>query len=64
MTYEINVTKSGKHYFATHHRSLTDPNTIADTVRDFRQRFPKAEGFGVTLHRIETASHREMVDGV
>lgn len=59
MNYEINVVRNGKHYFATHPRSLTDPNTIREVADDFRKRFPASEGFRVIVYRVETSMHQE-----
>lgn len=45
MHYEINVSKNGKHYFATHPRSLTYSDDAIQALKDFRARFPESEGF-------------------
>ena len=47
--YEINVAKNGKHYFATHERSLTETKEAENALKDFKNRFPEAEGFLVTI---------------
>lgn len=49
MSYEINVSLNGSHYFATAKRSL---NTAAATTKmalDFKQRFPAKEGFKISV---------------
>jgi len=48
--FEINVSKNGKHYFATHERSLTGfaKEAIA-MANDFEKRFPSSEGFSIRL---------------
>ena len=47
--YEINVAKDGKHYFATHERSLWGTKEAENALKDFKNRFPEAEGFIVTI---------------
>jgi hypothetical protein len=47
--FEINVSKDGKHYFATSPRSLTDRSAAWSALEDFRKRFPAEEGFFVTM---------------
>lgn len=47
--YEINVAKDGKHYFATHERSLTGQSEAEAAFKDFQKRFPESEGFSLTI---------------
>lgn len=47
--YEINVAKDGKHYFATHERSLTATKEAENALKDFKKRFPEEEGFSITI---------------
>jgi hypothetical protein len=47
--YEINVSKNGKHYFATHERSLINKETAESVYKDFLTRFPMSEGFLVSI---------------
>ena len=47
--YEINVAKDGKHYFATHERSLTDTKVAENALKDFQKRFPVEEGFSISI---------------
>ena len=47
--YEINVVKDGRHYFATHERSLTDTKAAENALKDFKKRFPEEEGFLITI---------------
>lgn len=54
MHYEINVSKNGQHYFATAPRSLTEGVVAHDMAAEFLVRFPKSEGFVVTMTRWET----------
>jgi hypothetical protein len=54
MYYEINVALNGTHYFATHERSITYIETAKKVFADFVKRFPKEEGFSISLTEWET----------
>lgn len=47
--YEINVSRYGKHFFATHPRSLTDENTARKVLQVMRELFIKSDGYEVTI---------------
>jgi hypothetical protein len=51
MYYEINVSKHGKHYFATHERSFNQAtrDAMKTVYEDFVKRFPKSEGFEISV---------------
>jgi hypothetical protein len=50
MSYEINVSKRGKHYFATAKRSI-DTLTQAVEIRDaLKKAFPPEEGFEFSIY--------------
>lgn len=49
MWYEINVSQHGKHLFATHERSVRDPDKAKQIADLFRARFPEAEGFKIAV---------------
>jgi len=54
MLYEINVSQFGKHLFATDKRRLT---IYAEALRLyilFNTKFPKDDGYKVTITKIET----------
>jgi hypothetical protein len=51
MYYEINVSKHGKHYFATHERSLRDIEIAHQLAQEFKLHFPESLGFKVTMTR-------------
>jgi hypothetical protein len=54
MWYEINVSKDGKHYFATHERSITTIS-LAVEIRDrLKQAMPEEEGFKFTITQKQT----------
>jgi len=62
MHYEINVSLNGQHYFGTHERSATNGDKAYDLARDLRERFPKSEGFEVTLWYYTGTSKRMDID--
>lgn len=49
MSYEINVSLNGSHYFATAKRSLTTASATTKMALDFKQRFPAQEGFKISV---------------
>lgn len=49
MYFEINVSKDGLHYFATHERSITTVTKAVQVASDFFKRFPESEGFSLSL---------------
>jgi hypothetical protein len=66
--YEINVSLNGRHYFATHERSLTDSEKAVHAYWDLVDRFPKSQGFEVTMTQMKcvgydaTPKRRKKVD--
>lgn len=51
MYYEINVSRNGRHLFATHERSLTDYDAAVALAREFQRGLDDVE---ITLNRYET----------
>lgn len=49
MYYEINVALNGKHYFATHKRSITTEHQLQDIVLTFATKFPEEEGYEISI---------------
>ena len=49
MYYEINVSKAGRHLFATHARSCQNDAEARKVYRVIVEKFPKAEGYNVTV---------------
>ena len=47
--YEINVSKDGRHLFATAKRSLTNKEEMLDCLEIFKQKFPVEEGYGIRV---------------
>lgn len=50
MHYEINVSKNGKHYFATADRSLRDEEKAKKLFEQFTQLFPIDQGYRVDVN--------------
>lgn len=57
---EINVSRAGKHYFATAPRSMreTDLDKLRILYADFLRRFPKDEGFAISVTRWQGSGTR------
>jgi hypothetical protein len=49
MWYEINVSKDGKHYFATDKRSITTLASALDVRERLKKAMPEEEGFRYTI---------------
>jgi hypothetical protein len=56
MWYEINVSKDGKHLFATSERSITDIITAKNMYQLFESKFPESEGYKITVSYCEHSS--------
>jgi hypothetical protein len=54
MWYEINVGKDGKHYFATHERSITTVSRAVEIRDRLKQAMPEEEGFTFTITQKQT----------
>lgn len=48
-SYEVNVSKDGRHFFATHERSGSCAAKAAALFETLRQKFPKSEGYEVQM---------------
>ena len=53
MYYEINVSKNGKHFFATAKRSITDKDRLKVVHDIFVEKFPKSEGYELSIYYYE-----------
>lgn len=51
MYYEINVSKDGKHFFATHERSCTSLEHVARVYEELCLRFLPEDGYFITVTR-------------
>jgi hypothetical protein len=49
MWYEINVSKDGKHYFATHERSIGTIDRAVEIRDRLKKAMPEEEGFKFTI---------------
>ena len=49
MGYDINVSLNGKHFFATHERSITNIWKLQEILPIFMERFPESEGYKITV---------------
>lgn len=58
MSYVINVTLNGKHFFATADRSASTAWQASLLFTTFLEKFPKADGYEVTCTRWETAGQQ------
>lgn len=63
MYYEINVAKDGRHFFATHERSLKDQEHTKAVFKKFKEVFPEKEGFTVTVSFVSTTIRQVSFDG-
>lgn len=67
MSYEINVSRKGKHFFATHERSLGLSKSHTKEVYDkLVEAFPKNEGYEIEISywekRGETIMSKKLLD--
>ena len=54
MWYEINISKNGRHVFATHERSIVDHHKLKEVYNVIKEKFPQTEGYMVNVTRYET----------
>ena len=54
MYYEINVSKNGKHFFATAERSITNERTLKEVYAVIKEKFPIEEGYDILVSKMET----------
>ena len=57
MSYEINVSKDGQHYFATSERSITTLNHATELVQQFEKIFSEEAGFKISVARVQKNYH-------
>jgi hypothetical protein len=53
MSYEINVSKDGNHYFATNERSISSLDRATELVQRFEEIFSEEAGFKISVHKVE-----------
>ncbi len=54
MWYEINVSKDGRHYFATHKRSISTIEKATDIRDRLKLAMPEEEGYAYTITQWQT----------
>ena len=47
MSYEINISKNGKHHFATAERSLTSLGAATKLYNELNEFYPESQGFSL-----------------
>jgi|LakMenE01Jun11ns_1017448.scaffolds.fasta_scaffold9950417_4 hypothetical protein len=63
MPYEINISKNGKHYFATAERSLTTLGESTKLYNELKEFYPESQGFKLSLTKWETIGKEIKIDG-
>lgn len=53
MGYEINVSLNGKHFFATHERSIPNSLELMKIFKVFVEKFPESDGYKISVTRKE-----------
>ena len=54
MYYEINISKNGRHFFATDKRSITTKRALKEVYEVFKEKFPPEEGYDMLVSCMET----------
>lgn len=57
MYYEINVSKNGKHFFATSERSITTQWELKEVYSALSTAFKEEDGYKLDVTRWESAGH-------
>ena len=63
MSYEINISKNGKHHFATAERSLTTLGGATKLYNELKEFYPESQGFKLSLTKWETIGKEIKIDG-
>lgn len=64
MGYEINVSLNGKHFFATHERSIRTTWELTKVLNVFKEKFPPEEGYKITVYKKEAWSKEVPMDSI
>ena len=59
MSYEINVSKNGSHFFATAKRSLSTKSQMEEVFKSFVIKFPSEEGYLLSVSE-DNSSHSDI----
>ncbi len=63
MSYEINISKNGKHFFATNERSIGYDNLkLRHMYNMFLEKFPESEGYEISVSKINVTRKEVKVD--
>lgn len=62
MNYEINVSKDGMHFFATHERSITCTTKLKEVIEVFKEKFPPSQGYQISAMLIKTMGETLDID--
>lgn len=54
--FEINVSKNGRHYFATHERSIVNQEQCSVLFEEFTKKFPAKEGYEISVTHVKRES--------
>lgn len=57
MHYEINISRGGKHVFATNPRSCTSGYDLEKLVPLLAEKFPSSDGYKMTVSRVKQVSN-------
>ena len=63
MPYEINISKNGKHHFATAERSLTSLGEATKLFNELKEFYPDSQGFKISLTKWETKGKEIKING-
>jgi len=58
MHYEINISLNGKHFFATHERSLKTKAEYEKVCKVLEEKFPETEGYEISCTLWESKGSR------
>lgn len=61
--YEINVSRNGRHFFATAPQSIVDRGTAKSVFEQIQARFPKSEGYECSVCFWEVIGYPITLDG-
>jgi hypothetical protein len=63
MSFEINISKNGKHYFATAERSLTTLDEATKVYNELKEFYPESQGFKLSMTKWEKRGKEIKIDG-
>jgi hypothetical protein len=63
MAYEINVSKNGQHYFATHERSISTIEKATEIHEKLSKAFPESEGYKLSVSKWEKIGKEIKING-